>query len=252
MNRKAFFDAIRPAFGQLSQPQIDGMEALLDAGKRLPLHHMANVLAQVRRETGGYMSPIKETVMPSHKDKNPSDAEVIRRLDRAFAAGKLPWVTKPYWRDGFFGRGPLQITHQKNYAKFGITDPNDALKLDVGARIAVKGMSEGMFTGKKLADYDFPAALDAPPDSNPRRIVNGKDGSDREVAKFHRQFAAALEAAGWGNSPHSELRNNPVITPKPLTQAEIDDLQAAADANRPKHWLTHVIAFLAWLFGGNK
>lgn len=197
MNREIFFDAIRPRFGALSAEQVQGMEALLDAGAGLPLHHMANVLGQVRRETGGHMAPIKETVMPHHKNKNPSDAEVIRRLDRAFAAGKLKWVKTPYWRDGWFGRGPIQLTHKANYAKFGITNPADAMRLDVGAMIAVRGMRDGMFTGKKLADYAFPAALDARPDDNPRRIVNGKDGSDQEVARFHREFAAALQAAGW-------------------------------------------------------
>jgi predicted chitinase len=197
MNRDTFFKAIRPAFRSLNVRQVEGMEALLDAGHSLPLHHMANVLAQVRRETGGHMAPIKETVMPSHKDKNPPDAEVIRRLDRAFAAGKLKWVKTPYWRDGWFGRGQIQLTHKANYAKFGITNPDDAMRPDVSARVAVRGMSEGLFTGKKLADYAFPAALDAPPKQNPRRIVNGQDGSDAEVAGFHRQFAAALEKAGW-------------------------------------------------------
>jgi hypothetical protein len=201
MNRQAFFDAIRPQFGgSLIAAQVAGMNALLDAGKGLPLHHMANVLAQVRRETGGYMLPIKETVMPSHKDKHPSDAEVIARLDRAFAAGKLKWVKEPYWREGWFGRGPLQVTHRANYRKFGITDPNDMLKHDIGARVAIEGMTNGMFTGKSLSDYDFPAALDALPAQNPRRIVNGPDGSDKEVARFHRQFAIALQAAGWGQS----------------------------------------------------
>jgi hypothetical protein len=200
VNRDKFFAAIRPAFGgKLGQRQVDGMAALLDEGARssLPLHHMANVLAQVRRETGGGMAPIKETVMPWHKNQNPTDAEVIRRLDRAFAAGKLKWVKTPYWRDGAFGRGQIQITHDRNYRKHGITNYDDALKMDVSARIAVKGMREGTFTGRKLADFDFPFAIDAPPAQNPRRIVNGVDGSDAEVAGFHRQFAAALVAAGW-------------------------------------------------------
>lgn len=226
MNRQAFFDAIRPAFGTLSGPQVDGMSALLDQGSmsKLPLHHMANVLAQVRRETGGYMSPIKETVMPHHKDKNPSDAEVIRRLDRAFAAGKLSWVKTPYWRDGWFGRGQIQLTHKANYAKFGISVPDDSMQPHISAYVAVKGMSDGLFTGKKMSDYAFPAALDAPPASNPRRIVNGPDGSDKEVAAFHRQFAAALEAAGWGAKPAATPRKSdagPTLpapaAPKPAT-----------------------------------
>jgi predicted chitinase len=213
MNRETFFNAIRPAFGSLNVKQIEGMEALLDAGRDLPLHHMANVLAQVRRETGGYMSPIKETVMPHHKNKNPTDAEVIRRLDRAFAAGKLKWVKTPYWRDGWFGRGQIQLTHRANYAKFGISNPADAMLPHISAHIAVAGMAGGMFTGRKLADYAFPAALDAPPANNPRRIVNGQDGSDREVARHHREFAAALNAAGWKPAPQRPATPPVAATP---------------------------------------
>ena len=199
MNRRAFFDAIRPHFGGALLPaQVEGMNALLDAGEGLPLHHMAHVLGHVRRETGGYMAPIKETVMPHHKNKNPSDAEVISRLDRAYKAGKLPWVKSPYWRDGWFGRGQIQITHKANYAKFGISNPDDALKPDVSSRVAVRGMVGGLFTGKKLSDYKFPDALKNPPSRHPRRIVNGPDGSDMEVSRFHEQFAKALSFAHWG------------------------------------------------------
>ena len=53
MIRRKFFDAIRGAMGSLDPETVAGIEALLDAGRHLPLHHMANVLAQVRRETGG-------------------------------------------------------------------------------------------------------------------------------------------------------------------------------------------------------
>lgn len=198
MNRKAFFDAIRPHM-RLDQFAVDGINALLDAGADLPLQHMANVLAQVRRETGGIMGPIKETVMPHHKDKNPSDAKVIRRLNAAFANRQLTWARTPYWREGWFGRGQIQITHKKNYDRFGVTKAQ-ALELPHSARIAVVGMRDGMFTGRKLAHYLFPDALDLPPSKNPRRIVNGPDGSDREVAASHRMFAAALDAAGWGST----------------------------------------------------
>lgn len=221
MIRENFFNAIRPAFGgQLSAPQVAGMNAILDAAVSAGLadaNHVANVLAQVRRETGGYMFPIKETVMPGHKDKTPSDATVIQRLDRAYAAGKLPWVKSPYWRDGWFGRGPIQVTHRDNYDRIGraiginlVHSPELALRPEIGAKIAVIGLRDGLFTGKKLADYSFPEALDAPPSKNPRRIVNGKDGSDAEVAGFHRQFHKAMRAVGWDGGE--------IVAPKPTTK----------------------------------
>ncbi len=249
MKRETFFASIRPAFGgSLSVAQVDGMSSLLDEGAGLPLHHMANVLAQVRRETGGYMSPIKETVLPHHRNKLPSDAEVIRRLDRAFAAGQLTWVKTPYWREGWFGRGQIQLTHQANYAKFGITDPSVALRPEVSAMIAVRGMAEGMFTGRKLADYKFPAAIDAPPAQNPRRIVNGQDGSDQEVARFHRQFAGALVAAGWPERGRAT----------PPTAAEDEAAAVAPPTRRPVNAppAAYVAAFLAavaalWQWGAD-
>lgn len=245
MKRNAFFAAIRPAFGPLDEKQVEGMEHLLEAGKGLPLHHMANVLAQVRRETGGYMFPIKETVMPHHKNKNPTDAEVIRRLDRAFATGKLPWVKTPYWRDGWFGRGQIQLTHKANYDRFGLTDPAQAMDPETSARIAVMGMSRGMFTGRKLSDYVFPDALDASPSKNPRRIVNGTDGSDKEVARFHREFAEALEAAGWG---HVKETPKPSTRPAPHVNS-IGALIALALAGIAA-WLSDLFEPIRNFFGG--
>jgi predicted chitinase len=257
MNESAFFAAIRPAFGnRLSQPHVDGMKAILDAAadnRVTDPHHVAHILAHVRRETGGYMSPIKETVMPSHKDKNPSDAEVIRRLDRAFASGKLTWVKKPYWRDGEFGRGQIQLTHASNRAKFGIQNRDDLLKLPVSARVAVVGMRDGMFTGKKLSDYTFPAALNNPPKSNPRRIVNGQDGSDAEVAKFHRQFYAALVKAGCDGKPATAPKK-PAQAQKDAEASSIPEMaKTAAGGGAGAGLVLGVVAFwdqITGFFGG--
>ena len=214
MDRARFFGALRGTAlfsGGLSQPQVDGINAILDSAARnglTDIHHVSNVLAQVYRETGGNMLGIKETVMPYHKDKNPSDATVISRLNRAWKAGKLGKVRKPYWQDGAFGRGPIQLTHWSNYSKFGKRlgvdlrkNPSLALDPDIGADIAVIGMKEGMFRTFGLSDYRFPHDLDNAPTTNPRRIVNGNDGSDKEVAANHRVFHGALVAAGWGTKP---------------------------------------------------
>ena len=222
MNRKAFFASIRPAMGAMSDETVAGIEALLDAGAGLPLHHMAHILANVRRETGGYMAPIKETVMPWHKIKTPSDKEVIRRLDAEWAKpghGGLKHVKAPYWQSGEFGRGQLQITHAETRAKFGVRNRDDLLKLDVSARVAVEGMVKGMFRGRKLADYTFPQDLDNTPSQHPRRIVNGNDGSDKEVAGFHKAFAAALLASGWEAAQWDGVAGG-VIVPPPVAAAK--------------------------------
>ena len=218
MNRTIFYDVLREPGGvfgsRLTQPQVKGTQALLDSMQRNTVtdpHHAANILAQVYHETGTYMLPIKETVMPHHKDKNPSDATVIRRLDTAWKNGRLPWVKAPYWRDGWFGRGPIQTTHERNYLAMGkrlgipLRDkPDMLLKPSHGADSAVVGMMEGIYTGRKLSDYTFPDALDAPWRDHPRRIVNGKDGTDAKIARYHRDFHRALVAAGWDDDPLAE------------------------------------------------
>lgn len=210
MDHAKFFAGLRSSLfrGGLSQPQVDGINAILDSCRRNRVadpHHVANILAQVYHETGGYMFPIKETVYASHKDKNPSDATVISRLNNAWAKGQLSWVKTPYWRDGWFGRGMIQLTHRENYLKMGrrlgvplVENPALALDPAISADIAVVGMSEGMFTGRRLSQYQFPGALTAAPGNNPRRIVNGQDGTDAKVAGHHRAFHKALIDAGWG------------------------------------------------------
>ncbi|MBW3099273.1 hypothetical protein [Pseudohoeflea coraliihabitans] len=212
MNRKAFFASLRRresgVFGtSLSQKQVDGLNALLDSCIRNGVSDpwgAALIAANVYHETGGYMLPIKETVQRYHKDKNPSDATVIARLDRAWAKGQLTWVKSPYWRDGWFGRGPVQVTHKRNYIKMGsrlgidlVKRPEKLLEPATGADSAVIGMVEGLYTGKKISDYVLPRDLSNKPDTHPRRIINGRDGTDADIAKYTRAFHAALMAAGY-------------------------------------------------------
>lgn len=213
-NRAEFYTDLKKSSGtfkgRLTTPQVAGIESLLNAAishKVDNLHHVANMLAETHHETGGYMSPIKETVMPSSSNKNPSDATVITRLDNAWKKGQLPWVKEPYWRDGWFGRGQVQITHKDNYAKVGkaigvdlVKTPDLALDPVISGEIVVVAMLEGLFTGKKLADFNFPTALNADVPHNPRRIINGKDGTDIEVAKTHRVFYNALVAGKYSVS----------------------------------------------------
>ena len=60
------------------------------------------------------------------------------------------------------GRGILQLTGGSNYtkaaAKFGVDlndNPDGALDFDLAAKIMIWGMEKGIFTGKKLNDYNL-------------------------------------------------------------------------------------------------
>ncbi|WP_205932726.1 hypothetical protein [Rhizobium leguminosarum] len=160
----------------------------------LQRNQCAYVLATAFHETRCLMKPVRETLAIS-------DFQAIARLDSAWAKGGLPWVSSPYWRKGWFGRGYAQLTHKKNYRvasiKLGIdlvSVPARALVPEIAAKVLVMGLKEGWFTGKKLSDYiDFRATnfIDA------RQVINGMDCADK-VAAYAVAYAAALEQDGYG------------------------------------------------------
>jgi hypothetical protein len=225
MNRAEFFKHLRKrgsaAFGtSLSQGQVQGCESILDACRGYPLPHAAHVLAEVYHETGGGMLPVKETVFPYSRDKNPSDERVIARLDRAWAKGDLPWVSKPYWRDGMFGRGQIQLTHEYNYVKASaivgadlVNNPDLALDLQISSRISAEGCRVGLFRGKALSDYD---RVDGYDHRNARDIVNGdKRKNGPLIARYADAFEGALYAAGWGSEPPVRPDVEPIVHDDP-------------------------------------
>ena len=220
MNKAAFYAAVRARFDQrLTQQQVDGFEAILEASALLPISYRAYLLATAWHETATLMHPVKETVMPGHVNRIPSDAAVAARLEAAWRGKKLPWVKTPYWRrdaDGkyWFGRGFVQLTHKANYVAMSkltgidlVTNPARALDPRTSAEILVRGCSEGRFTGKALRDY-------LPGDYlNARRVVNSLDAA-RMIALYAEDFEAALKKAGAGEG--SDL---PAITPLPTPAA---------------------------------
>jgi hypothetical protein len=199
INRDTFLVYVKRApFGNsLSPIQIEGLNRYLDYWESKyadkDIRWLAYILASVYHETGGHFNPIKETVMPYHRDKNPSDKEVIRRLDNAYRTGKLKRVKTPYWRQGWFGRGDIQITHEDNYIKFGLQgDPSMALHKDTAVWITFKGMTEGLFSpGNTLQKY-FNGSKEDP--KGARRIVNGVDKSGL-IADYYTNFLGAIKAS---------------------------------------------------------
>ena len=215
MNAEAFFAEARKQFGRLSQSQVDGINAILNATEGRKRSHVAYLLATAWHETARTMQPVRETLAGS-------DAQAVARLDRAWKAGKLKQVKVPYWRFDdtgrtWLGRGYVQLTHRDNYRKAAalvgvdlLGNPSLALRADIAAQILVEGCEVGLFTGKKLADY-------LPGDYvNARRVVNGLDKANA-IAAHAVAFEAALRAGGYGER---RMQKTPPAARKPASGAK--------------------------------
>lgn len=215
MNRTVFFDHIRSplAGGKLSDKQVAGFNALLDAWTGSDDRQLAYVLGTSWHETNKTMQPIAEYGKGKGKPYGVVDK-----------TGKAP-----------YGRGYVQLTWRDNYVKadgkLGLggklaADYDLAMRPDIAAKVIVRGMIEGWFTGKKLSDYigakaDYEGA---------RRIVNGTD-------------KAAL-IAGYARTIEAALRSAANATPAPA-KPEIIVMHPAT----PQPARNPIAAFFAALFG---
>lgn len=207
INRAVFYNSVRAQDlfgGSLDQSQVIGSEAILDGWEKSGLtdiRWLAYMLGTAYHETAQRMRAVRETLAPT-------DDQAIAILDKSFAAGKLPWVSKPYWRkdaDGksWLGRGLVQLTHKSNYETMSgilgvdlVGNPSYAMNDDLAVEIMIEGMtngasSKGDFTGKSLENYFNATTEDW---TNARRIINGVESAEK-VARYGRQFHAALKAA---------------------------------------------------------
>jgi putative chitinase len=163
-----------------------------------PLGFAAYGLATAAHETGRTMKPIREKGGKAYLERM-YDIEG-ERPDKARDLGNdLPG-------DGvrYAGRGYVQLTGKANYRKAGVRigydlvkSPDLALDTAIAARILVWGMSEGWFTGRRLAAF-LPASGAATFEMfrRARRIVNGTD-RDSAIALLALDFQSALRAGGW-------------------------------------------------------
>lgn len=174
IDRKKFFDAVRhqPFPNKLTTGQVKGISIILDEWERRKLtddRMLADMLGTVFWETDRTMQPIKE-------------------------GGGINYLkSKKYYP--WYGRGFVQLTWERNYARFRdrvlklfkmdiIADPDLAMHPDVAAFIMFEGMLNGEFTGKKLSDYFNDKTTDW---FNARKIINGLDKA-QEIAGISKQF----------------------------------------------------------------
>lgn len=147
------------SFGALSAVQKDSIRLIVKAFDRYgdkDSAKLAYILATARHESN--FRPIEE-----HRTNT----------DRQNA----------YWYTGFYGRGFVQLTHEKNYRKMSeflgvdlVKHPSLALQPNNAAKIIVWGMMNGRFTRKPLSNYINESKIDF---YNARKVVNGLDRAER-------------------------------------------------------------------------
>lgn len=159
-----FTQALTAQFGVLSSTQVISLKLIFREWERVDgtdIRKLAYILATAMWESK--LTPIREI--------------------RAKAGTPLYDQQNNYWLSGYYGRGYVQLTWEKNYRimanRLGIpelvTNPDIALQPEIAAKIIVFGMYEGLFTSKKLSDYINIISEDY---FNARKIVNGLDRAD--------------------------------------------------------------------------
>ncbi len=187
-DRRKFFDGWRREFGRLKQPQVDALEFLLrhiEVDSRLAtVQAVAYTLATFRWETGGTMEPIDEYGSADYFE---------RRYGCATKVGKALGNTEPGDGAKYHGRGYVQLTGRANYRKAGAhtgvdleRDPERLHEPDLAYTVAIEGMTQGWFTGRKLGAC--PNYLQA------RRVINGLDHA-AAIAGVARKIEAVLRGA---------------------------------------------------------
>lgn len=202
-----FFKSVREQFGPLKQSQVDGFNALLTATIGLRTEWRAYILATAWHETAFTMQPIIERGGKSYFNQydpkhNPKKAKAL--------GNTLPGDGYKYR-----GRGYVQITGRANYDKASracgvdmVNDPELALNPQIAAKIIVRGMTEGWFTGKELSDYSNYTDM--------RRIVNGTDKA-ASIASYAVKFERALKAQEKAAQPVSPA--SAPVAPEPQETA---------------------------------
>lgn len=183
-----FFDYVRtrPPLGpSLSAEEVTGCERILAAcaAASFPVSWTAYTLATEIHETAGTLRPIREYGKGAGRKYGVPGRNM----------GQVP-----------YGRGDVQLTWDDNYERAdrelglnGALIANYDLALDpaISARIIVRGMEAGWFTGKGLADY-LPAVAEPKHFIPARRIVNGTDKAEL-IAGYAVTIQAGLQAGEW-------------------------------------------------------
>lgn len=189
MNRAAFYKTVRARLGPLTQSQVDGFEAILNAIDGAPLSHQAYMLATAWHETAKTMQPVREAFNLS---------EAWRKKNLRY----YPW----------YGRGYVQVTWEQNYARLDaeasaaglvqpgyiLANPDLAMRPDIAAFALRRGLEEGWYDaqGKTMAQrLPISGVATRAQYINARYLVNVQDKAD-DIEDYAQVFERALRDGG--------------------------------------------------------
>lgn len=231
-NRDNFFAGYRAEFGPLTQQQVNGLTFILDSAEKdrhlARVEDMGYMLATTKHETADTFQPIHE--YGGH-------AYFVRRYGGQTALGRRLGNDTPEEGALYAGVGDVQLTGEANFERaeialrreypelvadferrtgrrFDLTvgdqpddqaDPQNAGDPAIAYAIMSFGMRTGMFTGKKLSDYDLKTPAGR---KGARRIINGLDHADRiasSAEKFNKILQKALTSSTAKPTPDANL-----------------------------------------------
>lgn len=209
MNPENFWDGLRKGLfgGKLTQGVVDTVNSIVDtyyaeyASQGDP-EHLAYILATAYHES---YHPVKNPEwLPVREGFTKSNAGAVSAVTKLYNAGKIRsnYALPQPNGHSYYGRGYVQITWPDNYKKMGdligvdlYNFPDLALHRDVASKLLVIGSVEGIYTGRKLSDFDLSnGLLDA---YNARRVINGLDKAEKingDYDKAHGAILAAINA----------------------------------------------------------
>ena len=268
MDKKIFFDNVRGSLfgGSIPASAVQALDAIIDEAIKsgASAAEAAYMMATAYHEVGQKLIPVRENL-------NYTKAETIRAVWPSrfkTLASAVPYVKQPKKlankvyggrlgndnvNDGwnYRGGGLAQTTGEDNFkmvkAYSGVdvvANPSLITRLDVSVIALVHCMLDGVYTGKKLSDFNLPAQnFDA------RGIINGDKNRVENGVKignkidgYASKFLIGLTRAGYGlPSPV------PVLAPVPEAPAKDEGKKAPIAATAGLVGFGVVYAAWDWL-----
>jgi hypothetical protein len=170
IDRETFYSACERkflpyAFKGESRKTFEGIFDYWESKQYKDKRWLAYILATAYRESGGTMQPVREGLCSTDQCSIDAVTTLLKKRNRPESENyAIPLNGRSY-----YGRGLVQITHKRNYARVGqalgwgndlVSNPDLALDRDKAIVILVEGAVQGMFskdpkTGqwRKLSTY---------------------------------------------------------------------------------------------------